>query len=186
LKRQHLFALLAPALFALGVGALAPACSSPVQALCSEVCECEHCSELREADLCQTLETAESVAGNYGCAGSFSAWLDCLSSKAQCVESGADWTTVPTGRCNAEYLYDTACTDDAECWLQGHSLNSFCASSGKCASQACSYVEGRGNILCETDADCVEGQDACAVQAEALRTCQGEASGHGGVELPQL
>jgi hypothetical protein len=96
---------------------LAPACSS-VSALCSKICECQHCNDYTEKVVCEQMHGEAAIAKDYGCESQHSDYINCLDDKGQCHATAARYVTRTPGRCSngkCEGSMTVSCKTDSNC-----------------------------------------------------------------------
>lgn len=154
-----------PLLF--GMAATMTGCTNAAS-VCAMICECEHCNDYTEQDICYSMEKAEARAEAYECGEKYSAVLTCVEEKGTCDEEKVNFSTQGPGNCSPQ-ANGQSCTTDADCFGNNPSC-----SNGSCMELAC---EGSFNP-CSTDADCSDnGPDLCESEQEALSDCIDAASG---------
>ena len=155
------------------LGLLGAACSKSVpQALCSTICDCEHCATQTEDLTCAGLEAQLRVATDYGCDDKWNAWADCAQAQGACVETKATFSTMQAGHCTRLYDIGLPCAQTSECGALG--VKGATCISGHCQMKQC---EESGQS-CTVDAECVTAEDKCGPQATDLAACEAAASGH--------
>ena len=162
----------------LGIAAtslLSAGCGSRAGAVCSLVCDCEHCNDYEEEVSCTLYQTQADVADAYGCADQWDAWAACVEEKGTCDDKEANFSTATPGRCNAFEPTTTACMTAADCVSVDFDLT---CEAGMCARRVCSG----GGQGCQNDGDC-SGDDLCDAEDDALDKCIDDASKHGGTSV---
>lgn len=158
-----------------GASALSAGCGSRAGAVCSLVCECEHCNNYEEETSCTLYQTQADVADAYGCADQWDAWAACVEEKGTCDAKEANFTTAKPGQCNAFQPTGATCATQADCDMIDSELS---CEAGFCAQRVCSG----GGGSCENDGDC-NGDDLCNAEDDALDKCIDAASKHGGTSI---
>ncbi len=157
-----------------------PACASPTEELCSQICACEHCNRGREATTCDALAGQREVARDYGCDAEFDAWVSCRTDKGSCHDSTATYSSRPAGRCDGSSSTGLTCASDGDCALNFGSNSGVFCQVGTCVHKACS--DGVG-AWCIHDDDCSPGPDACGDAQQSVNACVQKASAHPGEKL---
>jgi hypothetical protein len=65
-------------------------CGSSASSLCSELCDCEGCSEAEQEDCVDEIEDSEKRAADAGCEQQFDELVDCLDDQLECRDGGID------------------------------------------------------------------------------------------------
>lgn len=95
---------LASVLFALVVPA--PGCGTSPSSICSDICDCEGCSESELADCVDDVEDGQKAAEDMGCGDQFDAALACYGDEFRCVSGDID-----VDGCNTELDELSGCAD---------------------------------------------------------------------------
>jgi hypothetical protein len=65
-------------------------CGSSASSLCSDVCDCEGCSEAEQEDCVDEIEDAEKRAEDAGCEQQFDELVDCMDDQLECRDGQVD------------------------------------------------------------------------------------------------
>ena len=152
---------------------VAPGCGSTASNICGIECDCEHCSDLKEDEVCASRECDANVADAYGCLQEWEDWATCFEDKGTCDEKEARYSTTEEGH--------GACLDQdsgLDCTMDAAVCNSnpgWTCSGGTCKFKAC---ENGG--MCTTSSDCptTGGKDKCSSQLEDLGKCIEDNTAH--------
>ena len=139
-------------------------------ALCELICECEHCSDLAENELCESLALDQEIAEIYGCDSAWESWAECVENNGSCREDDAVFTTSELDYCASFIDLGIPCSGDAECAAQP---DAFC-NQGTCMRRSCN---SNPQQPCNSDSDCPTGTDLCADVRQALVDCEQAAAG---------
>jgi hypothetical protein len=150
---------------------LALASCSRADKLCGLVCDCSHCNDWEEDNLCAQIGLAQDVADDYDCGSAWDSWAECFENNGKCYADQAAYATRDLGSCNTNVDLQVTCTISADC-AQAHA-NAFC-SAGRCYFRACNGTNPPQQ--CSTSAQCPAGEDKCEQVADVLLQCEQQAA----------
>lgn len=145
---------------------LATSCTSLAGSVCDAICECEHCNDIEEDELCLLWEAQEEISSVYECESAFEDYATCYEDKGRCEEKEANFSTHASGSCIPNYNSGMTCTDATECYMPDATCD-----NGTCHHRGCS-ADGS---YCDNDSDCA-GDDLCREENQRLMECIDAAS----------
>jgi hypothetical protein len=119
--RLRVASIAAPIAFLVPGLVLAPACSSQADRICALVCECEHCSDVREDLECTSWNGEEELAAAYECSAPWERYAICVEDRGSCDDATAEFSTRGEGSCPECNDGPDRCTEERakldECYL---------------------------------------------------------------------
>lgn len=154
-------------------------CGTSASSICSDVCDCEGCSEDEEKDCVDDVEDLQKDAEEEGCEDQVQELLDCYANELECKDSEASFDG-----CDSEAKSLNNCAG-------GQSSNSGGSSSagggpgGNVCDRAAEICGGSpsggdcsGDLECASQ--CVVDAGTCETSDEGLASCFVDCSGGGG------
>jgi hypothetical protein len=165
---MHATKMLSAAVTLALLGAATMSCSR-ASTLCGLVCDCEHCNDWEDEQICDQISLSQDVAGTYGCDSAWEAWADCFENSGMCYEEQAVYSTRDLGSCSLNVDTGTPCGSTAECTT--HDPTYFC-SNNTCVYLACTNTQQ----ACTTHQQCGQGDDKCNQASLTLLDCERQSS----------